>query len=158
MINTVVLAGNVVSDPEARSTSTGKSIATIRLAINNPLNDKDTVYIDVDAWEKQAEFVTNYVKKGSAVAVTGRLKQDTWEKNGEKRSKILVVAERVSFIGSKRKDEAQGEEDAPQAARPAARPAANTNKFASAPAKPTYQKAKPAPRQQEESNDEEIPI
>jgi len=158
MINTVVLAGNVVSDPEARSTSTGKAIATIRLAINNPISDKETVYIDVDVWEKQAEFVTNYVKKGSAVAVTGRLKQDTWEKNGEKRSKILVVAERVSFIGSKRKDEAQGEEDVAQAARPAARPAANTNKFSSAPAKPTYQKAKSAPRQQEESNDEEIPI
>lgn len=154
MINTVVLAGNVVSDPEARSTSTGKAIATIRLAINNPINDKDTVYIDVDAWEKQAEFVTNYVKKGSAVAVTGRLKQDTWEKNGEKRSKILVVAERVSFIGSKRKEDGEGGEEP----RPAARPTANTNKFASAPAKPTYQKAKPAPRQQEESNDEEIPI
>lgn len=157
MINTVVLAGNVVSDPEARSTSTGKSIATIRLAINNPLNDKDTVYIDVDAWEKQAEFVTNYVKKGSAVAVTGRLKQDTWEKNGEKRSKILVVAERVSFIGSKRKDE-NSEENASDSQPMRARAVANPNMPPPKTAKQTYQKAKPAPRQQEESNDEEIPI
>lgn len=112
MINSVVLAGNVVADPESRSTSTGKTVATFRLAINNPLNDKDVVYIDVDTWEKQADFVVNYVKKGSAVSVIGRLKQDSWEKDGKKNSKILAIADRVNFIGGKKKS-ADGDEEAP---------------------------------------------
>jgi single-strand DNA-binding protein len=107
MINSIVLAGNVVADPESRNTQSGKTVATFRLAINNPLNDKDVVYIDVDTWEKQAEFVTTYVKKGSAVSVVGRLRQDSWEKDGKKQSKILVVADRVNFLGGKKKETSQ---------------------------------------------------
>jgi single-strand DNA-binding protein len=134
MINSVVLAGNVVAEPVARSTSTGKNIASFRLAVNNPINDKDTVFIDVDVWEKQAEFVTTHVKKGSSVSVIGRLKQDSWEKDGEKKTKILVVADRVNFIGGKKKDGADAE-DGPPATRAAARPAAKAPTKA-APAKP----------------------
>ena len=152
MINSIVLAGNVVADPESRSTQTGKAIATFRLAVNNPINDKDVVYIDVDTWEKQADFVTNYVKKGSAVSVVGRLKQDSWEKDGKKQSKILVVADRVNFVGGKKKDAAQdseGEQETPQ--RPAPKQAAKTF---SKPA-PAYSKAtaKPAPLE-----DDEVPM
>jgi single-strand DNA-binding protein len=146
MINSVVLAGNVVADPMARSTSTGKSIASFRLAVNNPINDKDTVFIDVDVWEKQAEFVTTHVKKGSSVSVIGRLKQDSWEKDGEKKTKILVVADRVNFVGGKKKDGAETE-DAPPAPRAAARPAAK------APTKAAP--AKPAPV---EADEDEVPI
>ena len=134
MINSVVLAGNVVADPMARSTSTGKNIASFRLAVKNPINDKDTVFIDVDVWEKQAEFVTTHVKKGSSVSVIGRLKQDSWEKDGEKKTKILVVADRVNFIGGKKKDGADAE-DGPPAPRAAARPAAKAPTKA-APARP----------------------
>jgi single-strand DNA-binding protein len=134
MINSVVLAGNVVAEPMARSTSTGKNIASFRLAVNNPINDKDTVFIDVDVWEKQAEFVTTHVKKGSSVSVIGRLKQDSWEKDGEKKTKILVVADRVNFIGGKKKDGADAEDGLP-ASRAAARPAAKAPTKA-APAKP----------------------
>lgn len=121
MINSIVLAGNVVADPESRSTQSGKTVATFRLAVNNPLNDKDVVYIDVDTWEKQADFVTTYVKKGSGVSVVGRLRQDSWEKDGKKQSKIIVVADRVNFLGGKKKDaaqEAEGEDEAPQRAAP----------------------------------------
>lgn len=141
MINSVVLAGNVVAEPMARSTSTGKNIASFRLAVNNPINDKDTVFIDVDVWEKQAEFVTTHVKKGSSVSVIGRLKQDSWEKNGEKKTKILVVADRVNFVGGKKKDGAETEDAAP-----APRAAART--VAKAP-------AKPAPV---EADEDEVPI
>lgn len=126
MINSVVLAGNVVADPESRNTNSGKAVASFRLAINNPINDKDVVYIDVDTWEKQAEFVGNYVKKGSSVSVIGRLKQDSWEKDGKKFSKILVVAERVNFLGGKKKDaEATSDEQAApaQASKPTGKPA-----------------------------------
>ena len=152
MINSIVLAGNVVADPESRSTQTGKAIATFRLAVNNPINDKEVVYIDVDTWEKQADFVTSYVKKGSAVSVVGRLKQDSWEKDGKKQSKILVVADRVNFVGGKKKDaaqEADGEQGAPQPAAP--KQAAKTF---SKPA-PAYSKAAPKPAPLE---DDEVPM
>lgn len=158
MINNVVLAGNVVSDPETRSTTSGKTIATVRLAVNNPLNENDSLFIDVDVWEKQAEFVANHVKKGSAISVIGRLKQDSWEKDGQKRSKILVVAERINFVGSKRKDAAANDDDAPA---PAPAPQQKWSpKTQSKPAAKSsgYSKSNSAPRQQQQDNDEEIPI
>ena len=137
MINSVVLAGNVVADPESRNTNSGKAIASFRLAVNNPINDKEVLYIDVDTWEKQAEFIVNYVKKGSSVSVIGRLKQDSWEKEGKKFSKILVVAERVNFIGGKKKDaEAVANDEAPAPA-PVAKPSA----------KPAYKQAPKATNQ-----------
>jgi single-strand DNA-binding protein len=150
MINSIVLAGNVVADPESRSTQTGKAIATFRLAVNNPINDKDVVYIDVDTWEKQADFVTTYLKKVSAVSVVGRLKQDSWEKDGKKQSKILVVADRVNFVGGKKKDTAQdGEEQDETAQRPAVKQAAKPAAKAPAYSKPQ----KPAPLE-----DDEVPM
>ena len=146
MINSVVLAGNVVADPESRSTNSGKAIASFRLAINNPLNDKDVVFIDVDTWEKQAEFVSKHVKKGSLVSVIGRLKQDSWEKEGKKFSKILIVAERVNFIGGKKKDAEAAPDEQEQAPAPA--------QAAKYPAKPAYKQAPKAAQQ----DFDEIPI
>ena len=145
MINNVVLAGNTTEDPEIRSTTTGKKIASFRLAVNNPLNDKDTLFIKVDTWEKQAEFVGNYVKKGSSVSVIGRLKLETWEKDGRKNSAVIVVADRVSFVGGKKKDAAVSDDEAPA---PAPAPAAK------AVAKPAYKQAAKAPVQHA---DDEIP-
>ena len=148
MINSIVLAGNVVADPESRTTQTGKTVAGFRLAVNNPANDKDVVYIDVDVWERQAEFVINHVKKGSGVSVIGRLRQDTWEKDGKKQSKILVVGERINFLGGRKKEAEQGsDEEAPQrtAARQPSKPA---------PKAQTYSKSvKPAPLE-----DDEVPM
>ena len=146
MIKNVVLAGNTTEDPEIRSTTTGKKIASFRLAVNNPLNDKDTLFIKVDTWEKQAEFVGNYVKKGSSVSVIGRLKQDSWEKDGKKFSKILVVAERVNFIGGKKKDAEAATDEQQEPPAPAQAP-----KY---PAKPAYKQAPKAAQQ----DFDEIPI
>lgn len=141
MINNVVLAGNTTEDPEIRSTTTGKKIASFRLAVNNPLNDKDTLFIKVDTWEKQAEFVGNYVKKGSSVSVIGRLKLETWEKDGRKNSAVIVVADRVNFVGGKKKDAAASEDEA-------------LPTVAKAVAKPAYKSAPKAPAQQD---DDEVP-
>lgn len=105
MLNNIVLAGNVVKDPVTRSTPMGKSVATVRLAVNNPLNDKEVLFIDVETWEKQAEFVGKHVKKGSSVSAVGRLKMDEWMKDGVKQSKYLVVADRINFIGGKKKED-----------------------------------------------------
>ena len=109
MLNNIVLAGNVVKDPATRSTPTGKSVSTLRLAVNNPLNDKEVLFIDVDTWDKQAEFVGKHVKKGSSVSVVGRLKMDEWMKDGNKQSKYLVIADRVNFIGGKKKEDASND-------------------------------------------------
>ena len=108
MINNIVLAGNVVNDPINRLTVTGKSVSTIRLAVNNPLNDKEVLYINVDVWDKQSEFVQKYVKKGNGLSVVGRLKQDEWEKDGVKRTSYSVVADRVNFFGAKKKEDGNG--------------------------------------------------
>jgi single-strand DNA-binding protein len=104
-MNVIVLSGNVVKDPVTRLTPTGKSVSTLRLASNNPLNDKEALFIDVESWDKQSEFVSKYVKKGSGVEVVGRLKLDEWTKDGEKQSKYVVSAERIHFTGSKKKDD-----------------------------------------------------
>lgn len=121
MINVVALAGNAVGDPTVRSTSSGKKVSSFRLAVNNPLSEKEVLFIDVDTWEKQAEFVEKYVKKGSLLSVVGRLKQDTWEKDGQKRSSISVITERINFVNSGKKKadgdtEVQAPEKAPKAA------------------------------------------
>lgn len=112
MINSIVLAGNVVKDPMSRATPSGKSVSTIRLAVNNPLNDKEVLFIDVETWDKQQEFVSKFVKKGSAVSVVGRLKLDEWMKENVKQSKYLVIADRVNFIGGKKKEDSAQNNDA----------------------------------------------
>lgn len=149
MINVVALAGNAVGDPTVRSTNSGKKVSSFRLAVNNPLNEKEVLFIDVDTWEKQAEFVEKYVKKGSTLSVVGRLKQDTWEKDGQKRSSISVVAEKLNFVNSgKKKTDADGESsDLDEAPAPRS-PAKSQVK--------TYSKA--APKTAPQNEDDEIPI
>jgi single-strand DNA-binding protein len=106
MLNVIILAGNAVADPVTRTTQTGKNISTVRLAVNNPLNDEEVLYIDVDTWDKQSEFVSKYVKKGNSLSVVGRLKSREFTGNdGVKRTAFSVVCERVNFIGSKKKSE-----------------------------------------------------
>jgi len=146
MINVVALAGNTVADPTVRSTNSGKKVSTFRLAVNNPLNDKEVLFIDVDTWEKQAEFVEKHVKKGSLLSVVGRLKQDLWEKDGQKRSSISVVAEKLNFVNSgKKKNDSSESADEEEAQQPA--PKASTKSF-----------SKPAPKKAASDEDDEIPI
>jgi single-strand DNA-binding protein len=107
MLNVIILAGNAVADPVTRTTQTGKNITTVRLAVNNPLNDEEVLYIDVDTWDKQSEFVSKYVKKGNSLSVVGRLKSREYTGSDNiKRTAFSVVCERVNFIGSKKKSDA----------------------------------------------------
>jgi len=90
--------GNLTRDPELRNTSTGKAIASFSLAVQD---SKETIFLDFEAWEKTAELVCKYKKKGESIAVEGRLKVDSWEDKDtkKKRSKVIIVAERIEFIG-----------------------------------------------------------
>lgn len=106
MLNVIIVAGNAVADPIVRTTGSGKNIATVRLAVNNPMNDEEVLYIDADTWEKQAEFVQKYVKKGNSLSVVGRLKSREYTGNdGIKRTAYSIVCERINFIGSKKKSD-----------------------------------------------------
>lgn len=102
--NIVIIAGNLVDNPsEIRTTGNGKRVCDFRLAANEGRGDaKKTTYIDVTCWEKTAEFVTQYLKRGSGVLVEGRLEQEDWtDKDGGKRSKHKIVAARIQFTDSK---------------------------------------------------------
>jgi single-strand DNA-binding protein len=109
-LNKVMLIGNLTRDPEYRSTSTGRAVVGMGLAVNRSWFDResgsrqeDTVFIDVDAWERTAEFCNKYLSKGRRIYVEGRLKMDSWtdRETGGKRSKIVVVADRVQFADPK---------------------------------------------------------
>ena len=107
--NKVILAGNLTRDPELRYTPKGTAIAKIGLAINRSWKTEtgetreEVTFVDVDAFGRQAEVISQYLKKGRPILVEGRLKLDQWEdkKTGEKRSRLGVVLENFTFIGGK---------------------------------------------------------
>ncbi len=105
-LNKVLLIGNLTRDPELRYTPGGVAVANLRLAVNRKYKDKsgelkeDTCFVTVTAWDKQAETCNQYLQKGSAVFVEGRLQSRSWEtSDGQKRNTIDVRAERIQFLG-----------------------------------------------------------
>ncbi|MFA6547139.1 MAG: single-stranded DNA-binding protein [Limisphaerales bacterium] len=126
--NKVILAGNLTRDPELRYTPKGTAIAKFGLAINRNWTGEDgqkreeVTFVDVDCFGKQAEVISQYLRKGRPVLVEGRLKLDQWDdkQTGQKRSRLGVVLESFSFL-----DSGNREGGAPPAASsaPVARPA-----------------------------------
>jgi single-strand DNA-binding protein len=119
-----MLAGNLTRDPLLRKTATGVACADLSLAVNESYVGKDgksqesTCFVDVVAWEKQAEACQNYLRKGAPVLVEGRLQFDQWEdKDGQKRNKLRVRADRVQFMGRAPGGEARTENGGRQAER-----------------------------------------
>ena len=103
MLNVVVLIGRLTRDPELRYTPTGKAVAHLRLAVDrnttNPQGERETDFIDVIVWERQAETVANYLQKGRLVAVHGRLQIRSYETpDGQRRERAEVVASQVRFL------------------------------------------------------------
>jgi single-strand DNA-binding protein len=112
-LNTVMLAGHLTRDPQVRSLANERSVASFSLAINRRFKGadgevrEDTTFVDCEAWGRTAELVGQYLVKGSACYIEGRLKLDSWEaKDGGKRSRLQVVADSVQFLGRpKQKDQ-----------------------------------------------------
>jgi len=107
--NKVFLMGNLTKDPDLRYTPQNMPVTDLRLAVNREFTvkgtgekRKDTLFIDVTVWSKQAEVCCQYLKKGSPIFIEGRLAMDSWEQDGQKRSRIRVVAENFQFIGGGR--------------------------------------------------------
>ena len=109
-MNNVTMFGRLVADPIVRQVGSDLSVCTFRMAIDNPGKDKGTSFIDCNAWGKQGEVIAQYVKKGQQFLVNGRLKQDTWEKDGQKQNNISVVVEKFCFVGGKSEPKTPSEE------------------------------------------------
>ena len=94
--------GRLTRDPEMRTTTTGKTIASFSIAVDRVGQDDQADFFDVTAWEKLGELVNQYLSKGRRCLVQGRLRQDSWDdkETGKKRSRIEVVATDVTFLDS----------------------------------------------------------
>jgi single-strand DNA-binding protein len=100
--NVVVLVGRSTRDVEVRYVGEkNTAVATLGLAINGRRNgeNEEVTFVDVTLWGRTAEVASEWAGKGKQVAVTGRLRQETWEHEGQKRSKIVVVAENLQLLG-----------------------------------------------------------
>lgn len=106
MINSVVLMGRLTFDPELRTTSNGISVVRFQVACDRNFQrsgeERKADFIDVTAWRQTAEFISRYFRKGSMIAVEGSIQTDSFtDKDGNKRKTVQVVANNVSFCGSK---------------------------------------------------------
>ncbi|MDO4569429.1 MAG: single-stranded DNA-binding protein [Planctomycetia bacterium] len=105
--NRVILVGNMTRDPDLRYTPGGMAVCEIGLAVNDrrrtPEGEwvEETTFIDVTLWAKNAETCSQYLTKGSPILIEGRLKLDQWEQEGQKRSKLRVVCEKMQMLGSR---------------------------------------------------------
>ena len=106
MLNVVVLMGRLVADPQLRQTTTGKNVASFRIACDRGRRDANgqsqADWLDVVAWDRTAEFVCKYFQKGSLIAIDGRLQSRSYQdKNGNNRTAIEIVANNVNFAAPK---------------------------------------------------------
>lgn len=130
--NRVVLLGNVTRDPELRYIASGTAVTDIGLAVNDRRKTatgewvEETTFVDVTLWGRTAEVAGEYVTKGAPILIEGRLKLDTWEKDGKKNSKLRVVGEKMQLLGS-RGEGGGGRGGKPRVA--AGRPAASTDEY-----------------------------
>ena len=106
MLNCAVIMGRLTADPELRTTTTGISVTSFTVAVDRsyvkPGEDRQADFINVVAWRQTAEFVTRYFHKGSMIAVQGSIQTRNYEdKTGAKRNAFEIIADNVSFCGSK---------------------------------------------------------
>ena len=105
--NRVILVGNLTRDPELRYIPSGTAVTDIGLAVNDRRKNasgewvEEPTFIDVTLWGRTAEVACEYLSKGAPVLIEGRLKLDTWETDGQKRSKLKVIGERMQLLGTR---------------------------------------------------------
>jgi len=115
--NKVILVGNLTRAPELRHIPSGLAVTDITLAVNDRRKSatgdwiEEVSFVDVTLWGRWAEIVCQYTSKGSPLFVEGRLKQDTWESEGQKRSKLKVIGERSLLMGGPGGGNRSGDDD-----------------------------------------------
>lgn len=115
--NRVILVGNLTRDPELRHLPSGTPVVNFRLAVNEVVRDRQTsqmrehvCFVDIVAWERQAETCNQYLSKGSPVLVEGRLVYEEWKnQQGETRNRLSVRASRVQFLSAPSQRRADGD-------------------------------------------------
>jgi len=115
-LNSILIEGNLVKDPELSYTSKGTAVCKFSVACNRSWKQddefqKEVSYFDVSVWMRQAEVCGEYLKKGRGVRVVGRLKQDRWtDADGKPHSRVEIVAEHVEFKPQLKKQDGDGRE------------------------------------------------
>ena len=133
-VNQVILMGNLTRDPELRTTPSGQSVCSFSLALNRSYKDASgewqeaTDYIDVTAWGPLGERVNQYLSKGRRCLVQGRLQSRSWEQDGVKRSKVVVLANDVTFLDSRGEGGDNGGSTGGGRPAPASKPAVSSSK------------------------------
>jgi len=132
--NRVILLGNLTRDPELRYIASGTAVTDFGLAVNEKRKNangeliEETTFVDVTLWARNAEVASEYLSKGSPALIEGRLKYDAWEtQDGQKRSKLKVVGERIQLLGTR--GQGGGEGGGP---RPAARQSQQDTQYSQA--------------------------
>ena len=105
--NRVILLGNLTRNIELKYTQSGLAVTEVGIAVSDRRKNQagewieETTFVDVTLWGRTAEVASEYLGKGSPIFIEGRLKLDTWETDGQKRSKLRVVGERMQMLGSR---------------------------------------------------------
>ena len=105
--NRVILVGNITRDIEVRNLPSGTAVADVGVAVNDHRKNQagesvqETTFVDATFWGRTAEVAAEYLSKGSPVLIEGRLKQERWETDGQKHSKLKVVCDRMQMLGRK---------------------------------------------------------
>ena len=105
--NRVILMGNITRDIEVKYLQSGMAVAEIGLAVNDRRKNQagewveETTFVDITLWGRTAEVAGEYLSKGAPVLIEGRLKLDQWETDGQKRSKLKVIGERMQMLGGR---------------------------------------------------------
>lgn len=114
-VNMIILAGRLTRDIQLSFTPNQVEVAEFGMAINKKYKDKETVcFVDCVAFQKNAVNINKYLKKGDALFVSGELQLDTWEKDGQKRSKHKVLVQSFEFVGGKKETQGSVEQDDPE--------------------------------------------
>jgi single-strand DNA-binding protein len=131
-LNKVFLMGNLTKDPELKYIPSGSAVTSFGMAINRKFKAKDgsmkddVCFVNITVWGKTAENCNEYLSKGSPVFVEGRLQYRSYEKDGQKRNVLDVVADRVQFLSGKKKTGGEGTDEVPEEVAEA--PAADSDK------------------------------
>ena len=113
-VNKIFLAGRLTRDPELRYTSGGAAVCNFGLAINRRWKSKEgeqkeeVCFVDCTVWQKRGELVAEHFRRGDPIFVEGHLELQQWEKDGERRSKHVVVVDGFEFVDAKRERQEKG--------------------------------------------------
>ena len=111
MYNSITAAAYLVNDPEVKTISSGKKVATLRVGIS-PANAKTKCFVDVEYWDKTAELAEKYLAKGREFVVQGELCMSSWEKDGKSFSKYFIRGKDMQFLASKKSENKSDDSDA----------------------------------------------